>query len=299
MDEQNQNKQASTDASDLVVLPCNGLDKEAGSLSRELALVLAGEGARLICPVLFQHSPRRYRKDLECGKLLIVNGCRTGCVSKLAEVHGLKIDRKVTLTDFLKEKGLKSGRSPLISDAARELVPEMLDRILRPGSPAGPASGDLFKNPVTYRKFTVEKFVFRVPESSYFFNENDCWARVEEKRARVGVSDYVQQSASDIVFFEPPELGATVEIFDEVGSLESSKTALDVISPVSGIVVAINEQLVDKPELVNLDPYEEGWAAEIELADFMSDRELLMDCEAYFKYMKKKADSEHQSLYGV
>lgn len=298
MAEQTHEKQASTDTSDLVVLPCNGLDKEAGSLSRELTLVLAGEGARFVCPVLFQHSPKRYRKDLEFGKLLIVDGCRTGCASTLAKEHGLKIDRKVTLTELLKEKGLKSGKSPLVSDAARELIPEMLDRILKPGSPGGPAPGDLFKNPVNYQQFTVEKFVFRVPERDYFFNESDCWARVDKSRARVGVSDYVQQSASDIVFFEPPELGATIEIFDEVGSLESSKTALDVISPVSGIVVAINEQLVDKPELVNLDPYEEGWAAEIELADFKSDRELLMDCEAYLKYMKKKADSEHQSLYG-
>lgn len=298
MAEQTQRKQASTDTSDLVVLPCNGLDKEAGSLSRELALVLAGEGARLVCPVLFQHSPRRYRKNLETGKLLVIDGCRTGCVSKLAKEHGLRIDRKVTLTELLKEKGLKSGKSPLVSDAARKLIPEMLDRILKPGSPAGPAPGDSFKNPVAYRQFTVEKFVFRVPEGGYFFNENDCWARVEENRARVGVSDYVQQSASDIVFFEPPEIGTTVEIFDEVGSLESTKTALDIISPVSGTVVAVNEQLVDKPELVNLDPYEEGWAAEIELADLDSDRELLMDCDAYFEYMKKKADSEHQSLYG-
>ena len=298
MVEQAHEKQASTDTSDLVVLPCSGLDKEAGSLSRELALVLADEGARLVCPVLFQHSPGRYKKDLETGRFLVVDGCRTGCASTLAKERGLRIDRKITLTEFLKEKGLEPGKSPLVSDAARELIPEMLDRILKPGSPAGPSPGDLFKNPVAYRQFTVEKFVFRVPEGGFFYNENDCWARVEGNRARVGVSDYVQQSASDIVFFEPPELGATVEIFDEVGSLESTKTALDVISPVSGTVVAVNEQLVDKPELVNLDPYEGGWAAEIELADFESDRELLMDCEAYFEYMKKKADSEHSKLYG-
>ncbi len=294
----NQNKQASVEVSELVVLPCSGLDKEAGSLSRELALVLAGEGARLVCPVLFQHSPKRYKRDLETGRLLVVDGCRTGCASKLAKERGLRIDRKVTLTDFLKEKGLKSGKSPLVSDAAMDIVPEMLNRIQEPSAHGGPESEDLFKSPVSYRQFTVEKFVFRVPEEGYFFNENDCWARVEGNRARVGVSDYVQQSASDIVFFEPPEIGTTVEIFDDVGSLESTKTALDIISPVSGTVVAVNEHLVEKPELVNLSPYEDGWTAEIELEDFKSDRELLMDCEAYYEYMKKKASSEHRKLYG-
>ena len=101
-----------------------------------------------------------------------------------------------------------------------------------------------------------------------------------------------------MVFFEPPAIGAEVSIFDEVGSLETTKTALDIISPVSGKVVAVNQEVVEAPELINEDPYERGWAVEIELSDFEADSELLMDCAEYFEYLKQKAAREHEELYG-
>ena len=101
-----------------------------------------------------------------------------------------------------------------------------------------------------------------------------------------------------MIFFEPPKVGAEVNIFDEVGSLETTKTALDIISPVSGKVVAVNQQVVEAPELINEDPYERGWAVEIELTTFDGDGELLMDPPAYFDYLKHKAEKEHKELYG-
>ncbi|MBU1672284.1 MAG: glycine cleavage system protein H [Actinobacteria bacterium] len=284
----------------MVVLPCSGLDKEAGSASRELALRLQERGAALVCPVLYQRSPKRYEKPLSSGRLVVIDGCKTGCASKLAAERGLKLTDRLNVSEAARSRGVKPGKDPHLGAALEELLPSMVDELLEVRAPEdrAAAASELFAAPVEYREFGVDKFVFRVPVAGYFFNENDCWARVAGGRARVGVSDYVQQSASDMVFFEPPAVGAEVSIFDEVGSLETTKTALDIISPVSGKVVAVNAEVVEAPELINQDPYERGWAVELELTDFDSDRELLMDSAAYFEYLQGKAAREHEELYG-
>ena len=285
---------------DIVVLPCSGLDKEAGSASRVLSLLLQAEGASLVCPVLYQRSPKRYEKALGGGRLVVIDGCKTGCASKLAAERSLKIAKKLTITQAAKAHEVKPGKDPHLGEALENLLPSLAEELLaaEPMTPTVEGTEGTFGMAASYREFSVDKFVFKVPESGYFFNENDCWARVEGGRARVGVSDYVQQSASDMVFYEPHAIGTEVSIFDEVGSLETTKTALDIISPVSGKVVAVNQEVVEAPELINEDPYERGWAVELELTDFDSERELLMDCSAYFDYLKKKAEREHKELYG-
>jgi glycine cleavage system H protein len=282
------------------VLPCNGLDKEAGALSREIAITLTRKGATIICPVLFGRSPSRYEKKLEGAKLLIIDGCKKECASKLAQEQGLKVVAKVNVKEKLKEMGLKSGKVPI---PGRENLNALLAWSEKPRErevtqDASPA-GDLFGGPVEFLEFMADKFVFKVPAAGYYFNENDCWARVEGGKARLGVSDYVQQSASDMVFFEPPEIDAEIGQFDEAGSLESTKTALDIISPFSGKVVAVNVELVEAPEIINEDPYVKGWVVELELVDFESDRELLMDCDGYFTYLKEKVARElHEKSSG-
>jgi glycine cleavage system H protein len=283
----------------LKVLPCNGLDKEAGVLSRELALFLREKGFSLICPVLFQRSPSRYLRDLGASELLIVDGCKTGCASKLAKEQGLKIARRAVVTELLKERGLKPGKQPVASEENIRSLLSWVEAIVGYEGTRDATPIQLFAEKVTYQEFMVGKFIFKVPVSGYYFNENDCWARVEGNRALLGVSDYVQQSASDMVYFEPPPIGKEVAIFEEAGSLESTKTALDIISPVSGIVVAVNQELVEAPELINQDPYERGWAVEVELTDFESDRELLMDCTEYYSYLKDKVEREFQEKYGM
>lgn len=285
----------------IIVLPCSGLDKEAGSASREISLLLSERGVPVVCPVLYQRSPKRYEKELGAGRLVVIDGCKTGCASKLAAERGLKIARKLTVTEAAKALGVKAGKDPHLTEALREMLPSLAEELLASEPTAAPTvdgAETAFSGAVGYREFSVDKFLFRVPVSGFFFNENDCWARVEGVRARVGVSDYVQQSASDMIFFDPPAIGAEVSIFDEVGSLETTKTALDIISPVSGKVTSVNQQVVEAPELINEDPYERGWAVELELTDFESDRELLMDCPAYFDYLKQKAEREHDELYG-
>ena len=261
-------------AEELVVLPCNGLDKEAGALAREVALHLVEEGASLVCPVLYGRNPSRYDKALAGSALLVIDGCKTGCASKLAKERGLKLAGKLNVTELLKEAGLKGGKNPVPDPEHLARLLSALPDLEEAGTWRKKRAAESFAGDVEMEEFMEGKFIFKVPASGYFFNENDCWARVEGNRARLGVSDYVQQSASDMVFFEPPEIGKEMDQFDEAGSLESSKTALDIISPVSGKIVAVNRELVDAPELINEDPYVRGWAVEVELSSFEEDREL-------------------------
>ena len=140
-----------------------------------------------------------------------------------------------------------------------------------------------------YETYHNGKFIFRVPKNpEVYFNENDCWAYVIGNRARIGVTDFVQQNLSDILYFTPPDIGAEIDQFGEVGEIESSKSVFELISPVSGKVISINETLVQKPELINENPYELGWIAELELTDFESDKELLIGFDKYFEIMKKR-----------
>lgn len=132
-----------------------------------------------------------------------------------------------------------------------------------------------------------------VPKEGFYFNENDCWAYISGTIARVGVTDFVQQSLSDIMFFTPPSVGSEVEQFGELGTIESGKAVFEVVSPVSGKIIAVNGELDAAPELINKNPYEKGWIADIELTDFESDKELLLEFDGYYKILKRKVDDFH------
>jgi len=143
----------------------------------------------------------------------------------------------------------------------------------------------------------VDKYTFTVPKG-LFYNENDFWARIDGKIATVGITSYLQNHLSDIIFVSLPQVGTKIEQFGEAGSFESVKAALDVISPVSGSIVEANNELVNSPDLANSDPYGKGWFVKIELTDFESDKENLTDAEGYFEVMKKKIKKEHEQLKG-
>jgi glycine cleavage system H protein len=81
-----------------------------------------------------------------------------------------------------------------------------------------------------------------------------------------------------------------VEQFDGAGEIESGKAVFEIISPVSGTITRVNDRLMDKPELINENPYEQGWIAEIELSDFEADKDLLHEFDDYFPILKRKAD---------
>jgi glycine cleavage system H protein len=272
------------------VLPCNGLDKAVGPLAREIARAVAEvcEG-ELVCPVLFNNLPERYAKALEL-PLIVIDGCGTRCATKLATEHGLKVTRKLQVAEALKLMRESAGES-LTPDAQRLALCRLLAERLLSAPEEGTAldSEAAFAEPVEYATVTHDKFIFRIPTQGYLFNENHCWARLAGNRARVGISDYMQQELGDLTFCELPEVGTEVGQFDAVGSVESVKAVSDIISPVSGRVVAVNPAVAETPEIINEDPYVRGWVAELELDDLESDRALLLDGEAYLALVRQKA----------
>ena len=107
------------------------------------------------------------------------------------------------------------------------------------------------------------------------------WARVEEDgTVTIGITDHAQDALGDVVYVETPEVGSRVAIGEEAGVVESVKAASDIYSPVSGEILAINEELEGSPELVNSDPYGAGWLFRIKLDD-AGELANLLDAEGY------------------
>jgi glycine cleavage system H protein len=98
------------------------------------------------------------------------------------------------------------------------------------------------------------------------YTKNHEWVKVEDDRAIVGVTSYAQDQLVEVVFVELPEEGKEVKAGDTVATLESVKAVADVYAPVSGKIIEVNKQLENQPELVNQDPYGEGWILVIEIA---------------------------------
>jgi len=278
------------------ILPCNGLDKPAGSLTREIALRLTEQtGSEILCPVLYRVSDSRYNQIAAEKPLAVIDGCGTRCASKLAAEKGLKIAEKINITEESKKYNIKIGPSSRMGPNELLLCDLIVKSLFeeKPKEEQKAKEAVVFPTEFEYERYQKDKFIFRVPQQGFYFNENDCWAYVVGNKARIGVTDFVQKSLSDIMFFTPPSIGSEIEQFGEAGSIESGKAVFEIICPVSGIVTAINDQLLDYPEYINDNPYEKGWIVELKLIDFESDKELLLDTESYFKIMKRKVDEFH------
>lgn len=122
------------------------------------------------------------------------------------------------------------------------------------------------------------------PEKLKYHKEH-TWVSVSEKKATIGITNYAQESLGDIVYIDLPELEATVEADSEMTEIESTKATASVISPVSGSVAEVNEDLSDAPETINEDPYGKGWIAVINIED-ESETDDLMDASEYEKYLE-------------
>ena len=112
------------------------------------------------------------------------------------------------------------------------------------------------------------------------YSEEHEWVKTEGNEVVIGITHFAQGEIGDIVFVELPEVGATIEADEPFGSVESVKTVSELYAPVSGKVVAVNEELSDQPELVNESPYEGAWMVKVELSD-ASQVEKLLTAEKY------------------
>jgi glycine cleavage system H protein len=117
------------------------------------------------------------------------------------------------------------------------------------------------------------------PDDLKYHPEHD-WARVEGDEATLGITWFAQDSLGELVHYEPPEFGATVAKDGACGEVESVKAVSDVVAPLSGEVLDVNQKAVDEPEIVNEDPYGEGWLIRIRVAD-PAEADALMDADAY------------------
>jgi glycine cleavage system H protein len=123
-----------------------------------------------------------------------------------------------------------------------------------------------------------------VPDDRQYTTEHE-WARSDGRRVVVGITDYAQDQLGDVVFVSLPEAGAEVVAGEPMGEVESTKSVSDVYSPVSGKVVDTNQGLEGSPELVNADPYGEGWMVVVEVA--ADDTAELLDADAYRKLIEE------------
>jgi glycine cleavage system H protein len=112
------------------------------------------------------------------------------------------------------------------------------------------------------------------------YTESHEWLRIEGNQCYVGITDHAQEQLGDIVFVDLPQEGAELEKGDVLGNIESVKSVSDIYAPVAGKVVQVNEALLDSPELVNQDPYGEGWIAVLEISD-PADLDNLLTAEEY------------------
>ena len=117
------------------------------------------------------------------------------------------------------------------------------------------------------------------PEDLKYHPEHD-WARIEGDQATFGITWYAQDALGEVVFYDPPEVGASLTKDQAYAEVESVKAVSDVFAPLSGEIVEVNEGLADSPELVNSDPYGEGWMVKVKLSD-PSEVDALLDVGAY------------------
>jgi glycine cleavage system H protein len=117
------------------------------------------------------------------------------------------------------------------------------------------------------------------PDELKYHAEHD-WARIEGDEATFGITWYAQDALGEVVFYEPPEVGATIAKDAAYAEVESVKAVSDVIAPLSGEITAVNAELADSPERINDDPYGDGWLVKVKLAD-AAEVEQLLEAAAY------------------
>lgn len=130
---------------------------------------------------------------------------------------------------------------------------------------------------------------YEIPEGLHYTKEHEWAKSLEDDTILVGVTDYAQKQLHEIVYVELPEIGREVNSSDSIGAVESVKAVSDVLSPVSGTIVEVNESLLNSPELINEDPYGRGWIAKIKPKNLKADLAKLLDPEAYRRHVVEQS----------
>jgi glycine cleavage system H protein len=140
-------------------------------------------------------------------------------------------------------------------------------------------------------ELTVDKFTFTFP-TDRLYSDAGVWVKAEGSRVRLGLSDFVQQHSGDIAFAEVTPAGTKVAVDDPVATVETIKVDIELPTPVSGTIVAVNSRVETEAEVINQDPYGEGWLAEIEAVNWEADAANLLDATAYLDRVRQQAEEE-------
>jgi len=136
---------------------------------------------------------------------------------------------------------------------------------------------------MVHRKHEVEgglpSRTMNVPDDLRYSKDHE-WARLEDGRVRIGITDYAQDALGDVVYVQIPDVGAQVTTGESFSEVESTKSVSDIYAPITGTIVEVNQELSDAPQRVNEDPYGEGWLVVIEAED-ASQFDQLLDAAAY------------------
>ena len=142
-----------------------------------------------------------------------------------------------------------------------------------------------------FLEITVDKFTFKVATDRLYTSEG-VWAKEENGRIRIGLSDFLQQRSGDVAFAEVKPAGTALAAGNEVAVIETIKVNISLASPVKGKVIEINLAMESAPEAINQDPYGAGWLCEIEAADWEGERQKLADAQAYFARTQRDVENE-------
>lgn len=142
-----------------------------------------------------------------------------------------------------------------------------------------------------FLELTVDKFTFKIATDRLYSPEG-MWAREEDGRVRVGLSDFFQQHNGDVAFAEITEEGTELSVGDEIAAIETIKVDISLPSPIAGEIVEVNPAMELEPEKINFDPYGDGWLAIVEPQQWQAARANLLTPEAYFERVKVDAEEE-------
>jgi glycine cleavage system H protein len=267
------------------VLPCAGYDRPGGTISRLVSdhLLLMDSSINIgSIGALSSERPGEI-KDLRSSDVVCIDGCSVKCASKMVEKYNTREFESIevsSIPDFEK----------LEIDEKVTTIAGMIYQLFNAEPASFVETADATESGGDFLTATIDKFILRI-KKGLLYSDNDFWVQREDDLVRIGISDLLQQMVSDVYFVELAEIGTHVEFGDELGSFESTKIAMEIISPISGTVIEKNNILEDNPEFVNEYPYEKGWLYVIQ-PDDSGELDLLKTADEYLTYGVEKAKHE-------
>jgi glycine cleavage system H protein len=144
---------------------------------------------------------------------------------------------------------------------------------------------------INYLEYKIDKFIFRVADDRYY-TDDGLWVKPENNYVRIGISDYLQQRSGDVAFVELKPKGTHLAVGEELSVIETIKVNISLASPVPGEVIEVNPILEVSPEVINQDPYGNGWLAVIEPEEGKSNIKQLLGPQSYLSKIKLDAEQE-------